>query len=914
MSERAPYELQRLSQPRFRLRLGRLALGLVVVLAAALPGCSSGGGSTAVDSGPAALLHPIIFVSQVPSDAGEFQISDVHGSFLGDNPPRDQPVGGNLFRIDPGSTTPVNLTKQIDAAVRNPELSWNGRRVVFSMKQGARGNWQIWEIRVDGNGLRRVTNTPYNETEPVYLPDGRIVFASDRLGMLDGYENFPTGQLHVMDPDGTNVELLTVDPGGDVTPDITEDGEIVFTRWHAVIKNPCRAQAEPIRFSDLDASRFLLWAMRPDGDSDAHPIYGAHIIEDFRGGVMQTRPLRDGTGRMLATLATAETWGAGALAIIDPAEDIHQNGAPMPDWITPPGDYLETEDRPPSGGRYRDPYPRRAGGYIVSFGFGDVINGSFGDNPEPPPNFGIYLLDEAGEKRRLVYDDPSLWEIEPIEVSPRPVPPILPPTLDRSEPTGILNTMDVTLRATLPGHAPNPDPQGPIDPDEAAWVYLFRGVPSQYVYPAFHGYRQIQPAFLGRAPVLEDGSFAARLPADVPILWTLTDAAGETLVDERFWNAVRPGQTITCAGCHSPHDGTVGRTTNFALASPTDLTRIDPTRLIPGAPAAVASRAEWMTDQPRELDAFGIPVPELFAVDGESRSDHDDIVGQATLEVGLCLNVDDPRLFGPPAATLTDVAEVRLISPSALSPASPREGAEAQALVAAIATLGPTVTEAGTVLSQGSPITAEACTSLLSFVVDADTSRALQIVAVDSEGVETTCTLVLRCESPTAPPKPGREREDPSYNEDAAYDVQGGCNFGDDAYVQVIEGAEIRRVGGRYEGDGGIDMRRVPGDEELCAAFWQLEQVRALGDCAECVEAYEFLRLDVEYEIDEGGACAQYGPPFLGDAEGSTLRLGWDDEDILYLDNGSGWEIVGEVFREGPYLAMEWFHAGGEDE
>ncbi|MEM8931048.1 MAG: hypothetical protein AAGE94_07725, partial [Acidobacteriota bacterium] len=59
-----------------------------------------------------------------------------------------QPVLGNLFRLDPNGAT-TNLTRRSDAAVRDPEISWDGTRVVFSMQIGSdTASWQVWEIGV----------------------------------------------------------------------------------------------------------------------------------------------------------------------------------------------------------------------------------------------------------------------------------------------------------------------------------------------------------------------------------------------------------------------------------------------------------------------------------------------------------------------------------------------------------------------------------------------------------------------------------------------------------------------------------------------------------------------------------------------------------------------------------------------
>ncbi|MEM1418079.1 MAG: hypothetical protein AAGH15_24500, partial [Myxococcota bacterium] len=489
---------------------------LLALLIAIVGGCGDGSGSgvdaaLAPDSSvpdatldgarpTARLAHPLIFVSQVPSDAGEFQVNDIHGNFRGDNPVRDQPVGGNLFRLDPGAAEPVNLTRLDDVAVRNPEVSWEGERVVFSMKRGARGLWQLYEMGTDGTGLRQLTDTPYNETEPVYLPDGRIAFASDRQGLLDAYENFPTGQLHVMDADGGNVRPLSSDPGGDTTPTVDEEGRLLFTRWSVTSKRPCETQRQPIDFDEHFVSRFLLWRTAPDGRSDAHPIFGAHLIQDLHGGFVQARPLRDGTGRILTVMAQASTWGAGALAIVDPADEVATNGHAEDRiaFVTSPREYTDAEDVEvddlPFGGRFRDPYPLAGGGIVASYADGIVLNLSFDDpDAQQTPNFRLVHVAGSGGTPPVIYDDPTRWELEPVEVVARPRPPVIADAIDWEATSGVLNVMDIALDAGLPDDVPNPALRGEGPRGEAAWVHIYRGVPTQLVYPGLPGYRQIQP-------------------------------------------------------------------------------------------------------------------------------------------------------------------------------------------------------------------------------------------------------------------------------------------------------------------------------------------------------------------------------------------------------------------------------------
>jgi Tol biopolymer transport system component len=57
-------------------------------------------------------------------------------------------------------------------------------RIAFSTNAGSDGaNFDIYTVRVDGKGLRRITNAPEDEFEPSFSPDGREL-AFDRAGAI----------------------------------------------------------------------------------------------------------------------------------------------------------------------------------------------------------------------------------------------------------------------------------------------------------------------------------------------------------------------------------------------------------------------------------------------------------------------------------------------------------------------------------------------------------------------------------------------------------------------------------------------------------------------------------------------------------------------------------------------------------
>jgi Tol biopolymer transport system component len=74
--------------------------------------------------------------------------------------------------------------------------------VVFTSTRDAGVN-EIWTMRSDGTGARRLTNNPGNDQMPAWSPDGtRIAWASIRPGS-------PARELWIMNADGTDQRRLT---------------------------------------------------------------------------------------------------------------------------------------------------------------------------------------------------------------------------------------------------------------------------------------------------------------------------------------------------------------------------------------------------------------------------------------------------------------------------------------------------------------------------------------------------------------------------------------------------------------------------------------------------------------------------------------------------------------------------------
>lgn len=204
----------------------------------------------------------IVFVTQVPNPL------DFGNPFaaLGNQTASMQevPRGGDLY-IRYADGTLKNLTQAAGygmsgmqganaIAVRDPSVSWDGTKVIFSMVRGAPTQryqvltfyWQLYEMtglgKFETPVISKVPNQPdnYNNTMPIYGTDDRIIFVSDRprggeryiYPQRDEYESFHTNTgIWSLNPSTGDLFLLDHAPSGDFTPTIDSFGRVIFTRW-----------------------------------------------------------------------------------------------------------------------------------------------------------------------------------------------------------------------------------------------------------------------------------------------------------------------------------------------------------------------------------------------------------------------------------------------------------------------------------------------------------------------------------------------------------------------------------------------------------------------------------------------------------------------------------------------------------
>jgi hydrazine synthase alpha subunit-like protein len=112
-------------------------------------------------------------------------------------------------------------------ASADPEVSFDGQRVLFAGKQRREDPWQIWEapaaLPSAPGEPRRIAAWPEDSIRPLYLPDGKIVYARKTA---QGF------QLEVLPLAGGPPLRITYAPGNYLTCDVLHDGRVLYESPH----------------------------------------------------------------------------------------------------------------------------------------------------------------------------------------------------------------------------------------------------------------------------------------------------------------------------------------------------------------------------------------------------------------------------------------------------------------------------------------------------------------------------------------------------------------------------------------------------------------------------------------------------------------------------------------------------------
>jgi hypothetical protein len=458
---------------------------------------------------------------------------------------------GNLYKLSPispeGVVTPI--TNFVDASISDPCVSFDGKKILFSMRPPGGGNRNIYEINANGTGLRQVTSGGGHDFDPLYLPDGRILFTSSRARHMDEYNHAPAENMYLCDADGSNLTQVSFNMSDDFDPTLDAEGHVVYTRWE--------------HFGTVN--RFPLFIANPDGTAPFHK-YGPHNRNFFH-----PQPTVD--GRLIAIESTMIEEDAGPIVVLKlesgPADPTQGNTDLYWNVLTP---NVNTDGEPWPYGAFKYPSSLSGNTYVASYTLPAAI--------EDDVDYGLYTftLRQTGgtggtpatisiEDLTFLYNDPDWNEYDAQLLMPHTKPPVIPSTVDTNLDYGTIVAQDVFNRGTGDGQEiPLVGPQGVDTVDEIAVIV---GIPTVQGEPNDFSANEFEKrALLGFAPVQSDGSFHIRVPANTPISWATLDQLDRGFVVKRSWINLRPGEQITnCVGCHQHRDITVETNPNPIAAT-----------------------------------------------------------------------------------------------------------------------------------------------------------------------------------------------------------------------------------------------------------------------------------------------------------------------------------------------------------
>lgn len=446
--------------------------------------------------------------------------------------------GGALKTIDLITGRVQTLVELPDGVVRDPEVHFDGRRIVFAMRRNRDEDYHLWEIQADGSGLRQLTGAAgVSDFDPFYLPDERIAFSSTREPKYNQCSRDHGANLFCMEADGANVHQIGKNNLFDNHGTLTPDGRILYARWEYVDRN----------FGDAHG----IWTVNPDGTNQA--IYWGNNTAS-PGAVYYPR-LIPGTQQMLCVFGMHHFRLWGALAIVDRQRGLDGREPVIRTW---PADAIE---RVRAGGgfdcdgfvsvypKYECPYPLSDKYFLCSrmtMRFGQLPGASdaqFGDE------MGIYLIDVFGNELLLHAEEPGCYD--PLPLRPQPRPPVIPPRRDFENRDGYFYVADVYRGTHMAGV-----PRGAVkrlrvveSPEKRHWspgAWYGQG----YTAPGMNWHSLENKRILGTVPVEEDGSAAFAVPSETFVYFQLLDEHGMMIQSMRSGASVQSGERAACVGCH----------------------------------------------------------------------------------------------------------------------------------------------------------------------------------------------------------------------------------------------------------------------------------------------------------------------------------------------------------------------------
>jgi hypothetical protein len=403
----------------------------------------------------------------------------------------DLPQGSRIVLLDPSSPDGevIDLTPGFSAAGR-PDLSFDGRRILFVARRAPADRLAVWELALGGGKPRLVTDRPANCTRAIYLSTLHTLNAAEPVEQIafavaDGRSGPGHQTLYTCRMDGSRLRQITFNPHGASDPLLLSDGRLLYS------------SAGPPVAGNASA----LFTVNTDG-TDVFVFADAHAPPAIRG-----MPCETDDGQVVYVESTDDArLGGGALVAVARARSLHTRRL-----------VAAADD-----GTYHSPSALAGGRLLVSYRHAEG------------ESYGIHVLDpRLGQRVGEVFDSPEWDEVEAVVVRRRRTPAGRSSVVDEQVDFGFLYCLD-SYRTNL----------APARDVDAGTIETLRVL----------GAAGEDETILGEAPVHPDGSVYLQLPAKTPLRLETLDGDGRVLQAMKSWIWVMPGERRGCIGCHADRE------------------------------------------------------------------------------------------------------------------------------------------------------------------------------------------------------------------------------------------------------------------------------------------------------------------------------------------------------------------------
>ena len=323
------------------------------------------------------------------------------------------PNGSRIVRLDPSKPENAvrNLTTQFAAAGR-PDVSFDGARILFIGRRGVQDPVSVFEMGIDGSGVREVVRPPGECLCAIYLstiysmdmerPEYQIAFCT----VMNGVPAICTSRLN-----GSRLRRVTFTPDGAFDPFILQSGRILFASRRAGTLSPGGSHSGTALFTV---------------NSDGTDVFAFPAPSEAGNVLGMPCELPDGTVVYVES-ERGDNLAGGRLMAARPGPELRHSTAGV-GW-TRWGGVLAEED----AGSYHSPSAMPQGPLLVSY-------------RQRGGPYGLYTLDPlTGKRQGKVYEAREWNALDAMVVDARPEPAGRSSVVKDQETAGEMYCLDAYL-------------------------------------------------------------------------------------------------------------------------------------------------------------------------------------------------------------------------------------------------------------------------------------------------------------------------------------------------------------------------------------------------------------------------------------------------------------------------------------